>query len=116
MKPTMWRRSDKDIPLDLDGYIFLMYEDNDQPVLGPMGGKTFLAVFSTVEKLEAYLPYLNPPDPVKIKQVNKGGTDEFVESIHEHGVEIMIDPYVHKGKNTRFVMVFREDRPGDRRF
>lgn len=100
----MWRRSDKELQINLDGHVFLMYQDNDQPVLGRMGNTMFLAVFSTVEKLEEYRPILNPPRPTKIKQVQEGGSAEFIDSIHQGGVRIMIDPYIHNG-NTRFTMV-----------
>ncbi len=117
-----WQRTDKVLPINLDGYVFLMYEDDGQPVLGRMGGTMFLAVFSTMEKLEAYLPILFPPREVpgmpvptiaigpprtKIKQVQEGGTREFIDSIHEGGCRIMIDPYIHEG-NTRFTMVKME--------
>jgi hypothetical protein len=100
--PAFWRRSDRVLSLNLSGYLFLVYTDDEQPVLGPMGDTYFLPVFSTKEKLDAYIPVFAPKSPTKIKQITDG--KEFVDSIHEGGVRIMVDPYICNG-NIRFTMV-----------
>jgi hypothetical protein len=98
----MWRRSDKSLSVSVTDYVFLVYTDNEQPVL--IKGPEFymVPIFSTIEKLEEYKPILNPRDSVKVKQIMDG--IDFLTSIHEGGARVIIDPYIHNG-NTRFTLV-----------
>ena len=88
----------------VSGY-FSPFHHNDQPWLiqMPNNPSYWLAVFSSVEKLEESCADLGIRD-YKIKQITDGR--DFVESIIEQGVRIMLDPYAVRSENkTRWTEV-----------
>lgn len=81
------------------------FRHNDQPwvLKMPNNPSCWIAIFSSVEKLEEACADLNIRD-YKIKQITDGR--DFVESIIEQGVRIMLDPYAIRSENkTRWTEV-----------
>lgn len=107
---TAWRRSDRVLPVNLDGYVFLAFPDG-YPVVGLMGGRWYMAVYSTPERLDAYRPHLGLTEPTVVKTVVAGGTTEFIASVSAGGVRIMVDPHLTDRGTTRWDEVFVDGEP-----
>lgn len=77
---------------------------NEQPILirMPNINSYFVAVFSTVEKLEEEMIRLGIKD-YKIKYITN--TMEFASSIFEENVRIMLDPYGTDHNTTKWIEV-----------
>jgi hypothetical protein len=86
------------MPVHLDG----------QPVLVEMPDcrGLFVTIFSSEEKLREQMQLILPGQPYKIKKITDG--QEFCESIWEHNIRIMRDPYVTDGNKTHWTEVMKD--------
>lgn len=102
--PPPTRISDKEIDVNITGYALPAYH-NDQPVLIALQGTSdlFVPVFSTIEKLQAFMSELAVKIHYdKIKQVMNGR--EFADSVLLHA-RIAIDPYVTDAGRLRWTEI-----------
>ena len=116
---------------NVEGCLFPWCPVSQQPILVQMPGCNdfFLPLFSTQEKLDAHMLYLYEHGGLKmpitvrelaladtpvleilshlftIKQVQAGGQIEFLSSIFEAGVRIMLDPYRTERNTTKWTEI-----------
>ena len=105
-----WRRSDRVLPVNLDGYVFLNYPDG-QPVVGMMGEWWYMALYSTHERLDAYRPHLGLTEPTVVETVGAGESMRFIAAARAAGLRIMIDPHLTDRGTTRWDEVFMDCEP-----
>lgn len=113
----------------IEGYLIPWSPVSEQPLLVQIHGceDFFLPIFSDEDKLHAHMEYLHSkgmlPCPVtvdslapnvlqvlghrpyKIKQVDAGGQTDFLESVFEAGVRIMVDPRIISDNHTKWTEV-----------
>jgi hypothetical protein len=84
------------------------FKHNDQPVLSNLPGidKHFVLVFTTEEKLHSGMIDMQYGGSYKIKQVTD--INEFLGSLREQGVRVMLDPYIVDGEKTRWIELVEE--------
>jgi hypothetical protein len=105
--------------LDLDSF-FLLF-DGEEPILVIIESTEddFLPIFSTVEKVAAYLRHLIhlgcPEEWVKglfVRKVDKQSCGTLLAAFLEHGVRVMVDPVVVSDNHTKWLeVVFEEGVP-----
>lgn len=83
----------------IDGYLLPWRQE--QPVSIIVEGVWFIAIFSTMKKLEQSMEFAGVKE-YSIKQIDDG--IDFIDSIKEQGGRIMLDPYIVNG-NTRFTEI-----------
>lgn len=96
----------------ITGCLMLLFLDNRQPVLlrRPGGREWLLPVFSTKEKLDAALAWMNIADAWKIQQITDQA--EFLEPLAGHNIIVAADPYLHNG-NTRWTGFIPDPSPNN---
>jgi hypothetical protein len=84
---------------------FVPFLENGQPCLitPPDHSNFWVAIFSTVDKLEESCAEFKIPK-YKVKQISDG--NEFLQSIFDAKIRVMLDPYLMKSENkTRWTEV-----------
>jgi hypothetical protein len=105
--------------MKIEGFLIPWHRHQDQPLLIRLDGcdDWFLPIFSNEGKLYVTVAYLivrglvemepTPPGqvPFKIKQVDKDGQTEFLTSVFEGGVRVMVDPQILSDTHTKWIEV-----------
>jgi hypothetical protein len=103
----MRRVNNKLYIVDVTGYVFWVFEDNQQPVLMELDNNQFLPVFTTPEK--AAVMREKVAESLRLKQI----TDhhEFCDSVAGK-VRVVVDPVEDKVANkTRWLELYLTDEP-----
>lgn len=89
----------------LTGYFCLFQKEIEQPhiITLPENSAIWITVFSSVDKLEEFCADAKITE-YKIKQITDGR--DFVQSLAEQGVRVMLDPFAMRSENkTRWTEV-----------
>lgn len=96
------RISDRVIPVALESYILPCHLDRQPWIVMGKDGAPYVAVFSTKEKLEEAIDRMSfKRDDLHLMKIDE--TAEFVSSLREQGVRVMIDPWLTPEGNTRWI-------------
>ena len=90
------------------------FKHNNQPVLSRLAGinEFFLLVFTTEKKLHSGMKEMGYDGPYKIKQVTD--INEFLGSIRDQSVRVMLDPHIVNGEKTRWTELAADEEDADR--